>query len=478
MGAQFAHSARPLGERLGAAAGLGGMTYSDPRPTLAARAGADSDAWPFELSLAAAVAARTLWQGRRRTVLNEALHELRRPLQALALAAPAGGSAAARRRSGRGLGADGGRGPGAARSRDQRRDAGGRCGSRWRRGRWPRPRSARWRARAEAAGGSLELCWRAAEAEICADRCEISQALDNLIVNAIEHGGPRIELQRDARRSAGCGSRSSTPGAVRSRRPVASGPRTWLPGSRQAAPRTWPAGGAADGHRPRRRVRPADDRGGDRGAAAVAAAERRGGMSRRGRSLAFLLGGAGRGRRGGRDRRRLRDPRRPRLRRAAAGARRRRGAAQGAGDRPRSRRCGARGAPGPGPFCPARRPRGAGGSAWPGPGGADPGRVLPARLATAAAERRPPRPGAWPGTAAGRDRGQRRRRPRGRRRRPGGAQGSTSSSPPNPAAPAPAAPTSPPRRCRCWRWARAPTAPARVASPPRPSASPAPRRCG
>jgi len=45
-------------------------------------------AWPLGASLAAAVAVRGLRVGRRRTALNEALHELRRPLQALALAAP------------------------------------------------------------------------------------------------------------------------------------------------------------------------------------------------------------------------------------------------------------------------------------------------------------------------------------------------------------------------------------------------------
>jgi len=44
--------------------------------------------WPLGVSLAAAVAARGLAAGRRRTALNEALHELRRPLQALALAVP------------------------------------------------------------------------------------------------------------------------------------------------------------------------------------------------------------------------------------------------------------------------------------------------------------------------------------------------------------------------------------------------------
>src|SRR5262245_26105816 len=46
-------------------------------------------AWPFGVSLAAAVAAGGVGAGRRRMALNEALHELRRPLQALALAAPA-----------------------------------------------------------------------------------------------------------------------------------------------------------------------------------------------------------------------------------------------------------------------------------------------------------------------------------------------------------------------------------------------------
>ena len=45
------------------------------------------DAWPLGASLAAA-AAQGLLAGRRRTALNEALHELRRPLQVLALIPP------------------------------------------------------------------------------------------------------------------------------------------------------------------------------------------------------------------------------------------------------------------------------------------------------------------------------------------------------------------------------------------------------
>ena len=42
--------------------------------------------WPLALSMAATVAAQGLHAGKRRTALNEALHELRRPLQAVALA--------------------------------------------------------------------------------------------------------------------------------------------------------------------------------------------------------------------------------------------------------------------------------------------------------------------------------------------------------------------------------------------------------
>ena len=38
-------------------------------------------------------------------------------------------------------------------------------------------------------GGSLELRWRAGEAAVIGDGAALEQALDNLIVNAIEHGG-------------------------------------------------------------------------------------------------------------------------------------------------------------------------------------------------------------------------------------------------------------------------------------------------
>jgi signal transduction histidine kinase len=53
----------------------------------------------------------------------------------------------------------------------------------------------RWQARAALAGGSLSLRWQASEAAIEVDRCAVAQALDNLVVNAIEHGGPEIVVE-------------------------------------------------------------------------------------------------------------------------------------------------------------------------------------------------------------------------------------------------------------------------------------------
>ena len=144
--------------------------------------------WPLVASMAATVAAQGLRAGKRRTALNEALHELRRPLQVLALASgpqiapsPAGEqpvelAAAALERLDREI--NGGR-PVPARGAIECR---------------PLVQSAvgRWRARAALAEGSLELRWNAGRAIVHGDRYALAQALDNLIVNAIEHGGPSI----------------------------------------------------------------------------------------------------------------------------------------------------------------------------------------------------------------------------------------------------------------------------------------------
>jgi signal transduction histidine kinase len=149
--------------------------------------------WPLAASMAGVVAAQGLRAGRRRSALNAALHELRRPLQTIALAS--GGDVGSPRvvESSVQLAA-------AALERLDHEVNGGTL---------ERPPEAvevrpmvesavrRWKARASLGGGSLSLRWRAGQAVVVGDRTSLAQALDNLIVNAIEHGGPTISV--DAR---------------------------------------------------------------------------------------------------------------------------------------------------------------------------------------------------------------------------------------------------------------------------------------
>jgi len=144
--------------------------------------------WPLVLSMAAAVAAQGLRAGRRRNALNVALHELRRPLQAVAFAS-------APRLGDRGAGEDPIELAAAALERLDREINGGPPVSVW--GTvdataLARAAVARWHDRARLAGASLDLRWNAGGALVKGDRLALGQALDNLIVNAIEHGGPSI----------------------------------------------------------------------------------------------------------------------------------------------------------------------------------------------------------------------------------------------------------------------------------------------
>ena len=129
--------------------------------------------------------------GRRRTALNEALHELRRPLQALALAAAPGAASAAGLESSMRLvtaaldrldGEINGRGQGRPRHPVSVRAV-------------LESAVARWRSRARLAGGGLHLHWSGEDAIVSGDGVGIAQALDNLIVNSIEHGGPSILVE-------------------------------------------------------------------------------------------------------------------------------------------------------------------------------------------------------------------------------------------------------------------------------------------
>lgn len=132
-----------------------------------------------------------------RQALDRALHELRRPLQALALGLGGGGGpAAGGRLAGRLAGqielaalalADLERaldGFGMAPVVRRRLDCvtlAAEAADRW----WPV---------AAAAGGDVELEWEGGEAPVLAEPARIAQALDNLIANAIEHGGARVRI--------------------------------------------------------------------------------------------------------------------------------------------------------------------------------------------------------------------------------------------------------------------------------------------
>ncbi len=50
-----------------------------------------------------------------------------------------------------------------------------------------------WGRRARGPGGRVRLDWRAGAATVHADRRRVSQAIGNLLANAVEHGGERID---------------------------------------------------------------------------------------------------------------------------------------------------------------------------------------------------------------------------------------------------------------------------------------------
>ena len=136
------------------------------------------------VSLVVALIARTVADRRRMRLVAEAEHELRGPLQALALAAPASCATEIDR------------------ARLALADlAAVRAGRRAPR----RPEAVRldrlvWRAAtgwdlvARRAGGRVHLDWRAGAVEIRADRGRLAQAVSNLIANAIEHGGGQVRV--------------------------------------------------------------------------------------------------------------------------------------------------------------------------------------------------------------------------------------------------------------------------------------------
>jgi signal transduction histidine kinase len=147
--------------------------------------------WPLAFSMAV-VTAHGLRVVRRRSALNQALHELRRPLQAIALAADARSFSPDAVESSVQLAA--------LALEELEREINGSAPSPGADGTIPmlplaESAVARWALRARLGGGSLALRWKAGAAVVVGDQRGIAQALDNLIVNAIEHGGPAIVVE-------------------------------------------------------------------------------------------------------------------------------------------------------------------------------------------------------------------------------------------------------------------------------------------
>jgi hypothetical protein len=145
--------------------------------------------WPIGVTLAAILVGDRVRKARRRVALNRALHELRRPLQTLALAPPPPGKTPAPAAAELALAA--------LDDLDHQINGSARTLSR-------RPVSCRalvesaverWRGPAADARRSVELRWRAGAVMVMADSHRVSQALDNLLANAIEYGGLRVRVE-------------------------------------------------------------------------------------------------------------------------------------------------------------------------------------------------------------------------------------------------------------------------------------------
>jgi signal transduction histidine kinase len=173
---------------------------------------------PIAASFAMATGITALREGRRRSALNEAVHELRRPLQGLALSLPAEGSESGPAEACLRMAAA------AVERLDQEINGGApealsAPGS-------PKPvveaAIERWRRPAEALGRSLGLEWSARDPLLHARPADLAQALDNLISNGFVHGSGTVVVEVGERggrlhlavRDGGCGEE-----ARRSRRP-------------------------------------------------------------------------------------------------------------------------------------------------------------------------------------------------------------------------------------------------------------------
>jgi signal transduction histidine kinase len=148
---------------------------------------------PMAASFAMAGGFVAFREARRRSALNAALHELRRPLQALSLLVSAPASAG---------------GPVAgslemAVAAVDRLDCeiNGRPGLNETERFFVRPiveaTVERWRPIAARSGRSLDLTWSGGDGELEGSRIALAQVVDNMISNALEHGSGAIALEAE-----------------------------------------------------------------------------------------------------------------------------------------------------------------------------------------------------------------------------------------------------------------------------------------
>lgn len=147
--------------------------------------------FPWAASFAIAGGITAFREGRRRASLNEAVHELRRPLQVLSLSLPADSTAAGPLVSSLQMAA-------AAVERLER-EINGELDSAGLRPMPARPlveaAVERWRPRAVMVGRPLTLRWKGENALVHCDEIELGQALDNLISNGFEHGEGEVTVE-------------------------------------------------------------------------------------------------------------------------------------------------------------------------------------------------------------------------------------------------------------------------------------------
>lgn len=144
--------------------------------------------WPLLASMAVLIGVR--WRtARRRTALNRAMHELRRPLQALVLSpgrrapepSPGPLELALAALDDLDLAINGIRPTSARRPVAARPLVEGVV--------------ARWRPLAVRRDGEIDLEWAAGQAIVLADPVRVAQAVDNLLANAVEHGDGRVQVK-------------------------------------------------------------------------------------------------------------------------------------------------------------------------------------------------------------------------------------------------------------------------------------------